>query len=148
MQQKFPGYMVQGWDGSSTMPSRPCLFTSTILRVGFHLLAFCLMVTRQLLSSGPHVCIIDRKKGKQLWGKKAKGKGPSREALPFYSEWSTLPSDIHLHLFDWNCVIWTLIASKEAGKSSTFSWAHCCSEQSWDSVSKEEEGNPYWTGDW
>lgn len=49
MEQKVPGYMAQGWYVSSTMPSRPWLFISTILRVVFHLFVFCLMAKRQLL---------------------------------------------------------------------------------------------------
>lgn len=68
----------------------------------------------------------------------AKDNRASREVLLFYSEWSTLPSDIYLHLFDQNCVTWTLLATEEAGKSNTFSWAHCCSKQSRDTVNDQE----------
>lgn len=88
MQQKFPEYMVQGWYGSSTMPSRPWLFISTVLRIG---LLFVSWSQDTCYSSGSHVCIIDRKKGKEPQGKKTKDKKHSRVALAFCSEWTLSP---------------------------------------------------------
>ena len=60
--------MAQGWKGSSEMPSRPWLIISTTLRVSFHLLAFCLIVTRQLLSLWTSCLYYRQKEGEAFTG--------------------------------------------------------------------------------
>lgn len=113
-------------------------YYSTILRVSFHLLAFCLIVTRPLLSLTS--CLQYRQKeGEAFTGTMAVDNGASREALLFYSEWSTLPSDIYVYLFDQNCVTWITPSYRGSWETNTFSCqVHCCSKQSWDTVHDQE----------